>query len=160
MGSEPCFSDTPAAETSAPSGQRTALDVHCSRASETSTRMSRTLFPTFSGILATFCQTCPWCGSAVVHWTATSSRCSCRDGGGSAAPSNWMREIDEKHLSPVIKLKLVPPRPRVAIVGVGRDGAREPIAGLLDLALAPEQSRDGDDNNRRVVCLLERVDGP
>ena len=57
----------------------------------------------------------------------------------------------------MLQLEGVVVGPRVAQVGVERDGAVAPRARLLLLAVAPEEARDGDDDVRVVIARLVRV---
>jgi len=73
--------------------------------------------------------------------------------------SKWRREICSTHLSTVLQLKLVPPRPTLSDVGVLLDRSFEPTPRLLDLPIRPEQTSDDGDDVGVVRGLLESVGG-
>ena len=56
-------------------------------------------------------------------------------------------------LRPMVLFELQPPRPNVSEITILRLCATEPLSGLLDLALGPEDPGNGADHQRVVFCF-------
>jgi hypothetical protein len=61
-------------------------------------------------------------------------------------------------LRAMLQQELIPPSPRIAIIRVQDRRFLEPRISLLKLALRPENPRGRDEQDRVIVCFLNRLE--